>query len=146
VFSFSTFSYAPVGTSTPTGTVSDPQQGFAGGQGYASSFAGGGGGGAGGPGQNASSAFGGAGGPGVQYDITGVMIYYGVGGGGAAGGYTGSAGAAGLGGGGAGGFVNFTLMKEVLAKPGRPNSGDGGGGNYQNVPAPGGSGIVIIRY
>jgi hypothetical protein len=136
----------PAGTST----VIDPQQGYPGGQAHATCGTTGGGGGAGGVGGDAhvvgkdartDPCAGGDGGPGVQYDITGTPTWYAAGGGGG-GYYYGFGGAAGTGGGGSGGV----LYPFVPASPGRPNSGDGGGGTGRFPAGAGGSGVVIIRY
>jgi hypothetical protein len=134
-------SWFPAGTSTAI----DPQQGFAGGQGYGSGgfLNPGGGGGAGGLGGDGTQQCGGAGGPGVQYDITGVNITYAAGGGGS-GGFC--QGAAGTSGGGTGGGYRGSFSNRVFPMPGRPDSGDGGGGDDNGIAGAGGSGIVVIRY
>lgn len=114
------------------------------GQGYAGgplgTLAGSGGGGAGGPGYAGSGTnAGGNGGPGVQYNISGSMLYYAAGGGGA---QNGSAGTGGTGDAAPG-------TQNVVASPGRPNSGDGGGAGWNYTGSnggAGGSGVVIISF
>lgn len=115
---------------------------------------GGGGGGAGAvgsAGQSNTEPTGGSGGTGLQFSISGTATYY------AGGGSSGAWGGdqivpASLGGGGAGGSTR------TLGYPGLQNTGGGGGASgsgYRNVSAdtaatkngaPGGSGIVIIRW
>lgn len=118
--------------------VTDPVQGYAGGNPSGVSSAGGGG--AGGLGGNGKGSGGynytaGDGGIGRQSDITGVSLYYA--GGGGAGGYNSYPnGTGGQGGGGNGGGGNGTN-----------GLGGGGGGSYYNTGGgSGGSGVVIIRY
>ncbi len=109
------------------------------GQGHDGGQYAGGGGGAGAPGGSNN----GPGGSGVPSSITGSSRYYG--GGGGAGTTGGTAGGAGGGGNGADSYFGNP------ATAGAPNTGGGGGGGTNNVVgefrgAPGGSGIVIIRY
>lgn len=96
----------------------------------------GGGGGAGGPGgSNPTLNVGGPGGPGVQYGISGSMVYYAAGGGGGNGGTGGS----GIGGNGA----------QTAGAAGAANTGSGGGGGWNHVGGSGGaggSGVVIISF
>jgi hypothetical protein len=153
-----------------TGGAATSGQGFAGGAGASGSanqfLAGAGGGGAGAIGANgsgnASSAIGGAGGIGSStYSSWGLAtgigqissgIYYLAGGGG--GGVTStssSPGAGGIGGGGAGGSTNGYNGGINSPQAGVPNTGGGGGGGNNGgtngtIGAPGGSGVVIIRY
>lgn len=113
-----------------------------------SSGAGGGGGGAGGAGGNSSAQA--EGGIGISSSITGISNFY-AGGGGA--GNRSSAQSpryqnpipGGFGGGGGG--QNRDIFPGT---PGTPNTGGGGGGQdnrfFGNIPHPGGSGIVIVRY
>jgi len=105
---------------------------------------GGGGGGAGQAGQDGTSSKGGNGGDGIQSDITGELLWY-AGGGGGGKREGGSPGLGGQGGGGDG-AVDFD-RNGVAAEPGEVNTGGGGGSvNRTAGSAPGGSGIVIIRY
>ena len=113
--------------------------------------AGGGGGGASAVGGNASgnssSSTGGNGGNGLSSSITGSAVTRaGGGGGGAHGtGETANRGLGGSGGGGDGGFGNGSNQGNSVA--GTANTGGGGGGGgFSAASAPGGSGIVIIRY
>lgn len=104
------------------GGVGTSQQGNSGGA--ARRYAGGGGGGAGGAGATApDDRTGGNGGPGFVCSITGTSVAYGVGGRGA----------------------NDAVWNGVA---GGANTGNGGGGGGSQVAggAPGGSGIVIVRY
>lgn len=119
------------GTLTPgTGTTN---QGFAGAA-AAGNTSPGGGGGAGGAGSSART-----GGAGVTTSISGTSTAYA---GGGAGGWGGTATA----GGGAGGAANTNANGTA----GTANTGGGGGGSSVNggdtLGAPGGSGIVIVRY
>lgn len=123
-------------------------QGYDGGSGH--STASGGGGGAGGVGGNARGfRQGGHGGTGLQLldwstaTNTGYDGGYYAGGGGAGG--TGW-GTGGLGGGGTGQDDGSTQTQNIPEMFGKVNSGGGGGGRKGNEGAPGGSGIVIIRY
>lgn len=113
-----------------TGASGTSGQGFAGGNGFASSTqGGGGGGGASAVGANATGSGGAAGGAGASNSISGSAVTYAGGGGG------GGNGAGGAGGGGAGNTA------------GTANSGGGGGGGVAtSVGRAGGSGIVIISY
>lgn len=104
-----------------------------------------GGGGAGGSGElSGQSGVGGNGGAGLLNSITGTPSYY-AGGGGA--GSHNSIG--GVGGSGVGGNGSSKSPLQTEATAGAPNTGSGGGGGnnslYENG-APGGSGIVIVRY
>jgi len=100
----------------------------------------GGGGGAGGPGASTTSNNGGNGGNGLSSDITGNSLFY-AGGGGGGGRIEGTPGSGGNGGGGDGGNDN------IEPTAGAANTGGGGGGgNNDQVGAPGGSGVVHIRY
>lgn len=96
---------------------------------------GGGGGGANSAGINASGNSGGAGGNGRASSISGSSVTYAGGGGGAG---LSAGGGGGAGGGGAGGVSS--------SGAGQANTGGGGGGGWTVTGAPGGSGIVIIRY
>ena len=133
------------------GKAGTSNQGYAGGNGTASSNAAGGGGGAGAAGANGTSGQGGNGGNGVATSISGSSITYG-GGGGGAGGALGSstAGTGGAGGGGAGGYHHPSTSSGLNATSGTVNRGGGGGGGsvdtYSGTPGSGGSGIVIVRY
>lgn len=125
-----------------------PGQGYDGGS-YGTQSSGGGGG-AGGPGGNARGfRQGGHGGPGLQLldwstaTNTGYDGGY-YAGGGAAGG-TGW-GTGGVGGGGDGRNDGYTESENIPEMYGEVNSGGGGGGRRSNQGAPGGSGLVIIRY
>ena len=131
------------------GAAASPTQGYAGGasalnQGDST----GGGGGAGAVGVSATTAGGFDGGVGLQNSITNTTTYYAGGGGG--GGYSGSpsVGSGGNGGGGDG----LQLGPPATANAGAANTGGGAGGgggsgaDNQRGGAPGGSGIVIIRY
>lgn len=140
-------------------------QGNDGGVGYDSGdtslmFAAGGGGGAGQKGGNAStSATGraGAGGSGSLSAINGTSLFYAGGGGGGAqfggGALSYQGGAGGPGGGGSGSQINVSSgSPSGSAQAGSANTGGGGGGGSGPgsggpfTGAPGGSGIVIIRY
>jgi hypothetical protein len=92
---------------------------------------------AGGVGSSSYSAWGLA--TGTGHNVSGTVYYAGGGGGGGLSGYSGS-GAGGNGGGGAG--SNSGQSASGLANTG--GGGGGGAGNYGG--APGGSGIVIVRY
>jgi len=129
------------------GAASPSGQGNAGGAGSANDV-GAGGGGASATGANApaSGGNGGNGGAGSSSSINGTATTRAGGGGGGGGGSTGAGGTGGAGGGGAGG--NGTAS---TAGSGTTNTGGGGGGGAAGTPgpyegAPGGSGIVIIRY
>lgn len=114
------------------------------GEGFAGVNGGGGAGAIGGL-TSGSPSVGGPGGVGRQLSITGASTYYGGGGGGP--GVT--QGQGGLGGGGRGGKDNGTTDPADLATPGTPNTGGGGGGGSppnSKIGAPGGSGIVIVKY
>jgi hypothetical protein len=114
----------------------------------------GGGGGAGTVGGNGIAGFGGAGGDGLQYAISGTLIYYGGGGGGAVYGAVGGTGdvggAGGLGGGGKGGNGTINVSTSDNVSPGTDGLGGGGGGaggNYvTGTTGKGGNGAVIISY
>ena len=124
-------------------------QGFGGGGSPgAPNYPAGGGGGAGGPGETPanSQSPGGNGGPGLQFAISGTPTFYA--GGGGAGIYSElSGGQGGVGGGGNGGGSIGGLGAQA-ATAGTANTGGGGGGASGNTSnwAPGGSGIVVIRY
>jgi Ca2+-binding RTX toxin-like protein len=132
---------APGGAATKG--VGGTTYGNRGGQGVGGSCSGGsGGGGAGAVGGNsqANPERGGAGGAGAPFSITGTLAYYG---GGGAGGdeCNDTVALGGLGGGGNGGGGS------TRALPGTPNTGGGGGGeDNSHNGAPGGSGVVIIKY
>jgi len=126
-----------------------PGQGNGGGSGWGSAGSfyggGGGGGGAGAPGNNGVSRNGADGGDGRASTITGRSVFF-AGGGGGAGDVTTATppwkqGKGGLGGGGDAGNP---------AIAGTANTGGGGGGGSYNLRttdgAPGGSGIVVLRY
>lgn len=84
---------------------------------------------------------GGPGGAGLPFDITGSEVWYGGGGGGGAAQNLNIVGPGGQGGGGNGG------RDDTAPTAGEANTGGGGGGgNNDRVGAPGGSGIVVIRY
>ena len=103
----------------------------------------GGGGGAGAPAASSpphSPGVGGPGGSGRSYDISGEPVYY-AGGGGGGGSGTSAFGQGGNGGGGNGGNNNNNPTAGATN-----TGGGGGGGNNNRVGAPGGSGIVIVRY
>lgn len=143
-------------------------QGYAGGSGYGASCApGGGGGGAGGPGYAGISygsglERGGMGGLAKSSSITGQNIYYCGGGGGASGCSSPDAASYGLGGGtstillkgGAGNGGVTSIPRQSTAGSANTGGGGGGGGDQNSsgylgtnyAGAPGGSGIVIIRY
>lgn len=108
------------------GAIGTPGQGNNGGNG--SSGASGGGGGAGSGGGNASSTIGGNAGNGLQVGWTGTSTWF-------------APGAAGVGTGGSGSAGNQGGTAPTVA--GAENTGAGGGADTN---APGGSGIVIIRY
>jgi hypothetical protein len=137
-------------STTRTGKSGTANQGYAGGNGYASgsAIAGGGGGGAGAVGSaGASNGTGGNGGNGVAVAISGSSVTYAGGGGGGEGSTSNSGGSGGSGGGGAG-ASSGTGGSEGFA--GSVNTGGGGGGGGR-LSAPGsggagGSGVVIIRY
>ncbi|MFP4148934.1 MAG: type II secretion system protein [Nitriliruptoraceae bacterium] len=119
-----------------------PGQGNDGGSGSGEVRIGRGGGGGGGAGSAGASVpdwsnRGGDGGDGLSSDITGASVAY-AGGGGGSGGESGGAG--GLGGGGRG--------SDPSSRPqaGTPNRGGGGGGGTGFDGAPGGSGVVYVRY
>jgi|SRR5690625_1563203 len=117
---------------------------------------------------NRSDATGGSGGPGFTSDISGALSVYGGGGGGAAYGHhytpyneygrafggVGGSGGGGKGGESTGGHLsgqNPEYDHYASPTPGAPGTGGGGGGASHHIPdypegAPGGSGIVIIRY
>jgi hypothetical protein len=106
-----------------------------------------GGGGATTAGDSASSSRGGNGGSGVTVSISGSSITYGGGGGG---GQHGPSTAA-IGTGGSGGGGNGGSAPNDNAAAGTTNRGGGGGGGSENPNgaasgAPGGSGIVIVKY
>ena len=136
------------GAEAGAAAVTNPVQGFAGGNGTNNSTSqGGGGGGAGAAGVSGVANKAGDGGVGIQTNITGVQTYFAGGGGG--GSYpSGTPGAGGLGGGGNG--ATFSVSSGTNPTAGADNSGGGGGGtgsNSQNNPAAnGGSGVVILRY
>lgn len=104
-------------------------QGFAGGAGMATYGASGGGGGAGSAGTEGVLSYGGAAGRGLQYDISGVPVFYGGGGAGAGNSIMGSY--------SAGGTPAYSNAVD--------NTGAGGGGQQSASGRRGGSGIVIIR-
>ena len=132
------------------GGAGTPGQGREGGRGSLNGTNGGGSGGGGGylyPGLNCISAdtAGGLGGTGTYLAISGAMVgYAGGGGGGVQGGAYQSTG--GSYSGGSGGYTS------TMASTGTVNTGGGGGGSGSTgggagiVGAPGGSGVVIIRY
>lgn len=107
----------------------------------------GGGGGAGGVGGDGALNIGGGGGIGILNSITGTSTYYGGGGGGCVnvnfGQSVSSGGVGGLGGGGNGARTDYGA-----GTAGAANTGGGGGGADPEGPpnAPGGSGVVIVRY
>jgi len=111
-----------------------------------------GGGGAGQAGTPGGTGNGGSGGNGIPINITGTAIYYGGGGGGLGFSTLPSArpgGAGGLGGGGTGGEYTTTQSVLLPGTPGTNGLGGGGGGAREvpgSVPAPGGSGVVILAY
>ncbi|HAS00146.1 MAG: hypothetical protein US57_C0002G0053 [Candidatus Moranbacteria bacterium GW2011_GWC2_37_73] len=80
----------------------------------------------------------GIGGDGKASSITGSTVYYAGGGGGGTSTAGGAAG--GVGGGGRSGYSG------VAAVAGTPNTGGGGGGDLWTNYAPGGSGIVVLKY
>ena len=146
---------APHGNqTTATGgvRVTNPIQGFDGGDSlsYATPYYGAGGGGAGGLGGVSNGANTGLGGLGLQNDITvttaGTGPYYAGGGGGGA--YYSTGGAPGVGGSGVGGNGGTHSPSINAAGAGATNTGSGGGGGGGNgqVGGAGGSGIVILRY
>jgi hypothetical protein len=127
------------------GGVGYPTQGFSGTNAPAASsaapnYGSGGGGGAGAVGALPSATTGGAGGAGLTSTITGTSVIRGGGGGGST--YQGgTAGAGGTGGGGSG------SNGAAASTAGAVNTGGGGGGKADGgVTAPGGSGVVILRY
>ena len=145
---------APHG-SQPTATggvrVTNPIQGFDGGDSlsYTTPYYGAGGGGAGGAGGVSNGANTGLGGLGLESAITvasGSGPYYAGGGGG--GSYFSTGGAPGVGGSGVGGNGGTTSPSLNAAGAGATNTGSGGGGgsNNGNVGGAGGSGVVILRY
>jgi hypothetical protein len=142
---------APHG-SQPTATggvrVTNPIQGFDGGDSlsYATPYYGAGGGGAGGAGGVSNGANTGLGGLGLESAITGVNTFYAGGGGG--GSYYSTGGAPGVGGSGVGGDGGTRNPSLNAAGAGATNTGSGGGGGSDNgyVGGAGGSGIVILRY
>ena len=123
------------GYGTTSSSNGESGQGFGGGGGYSGSpgYPGGGGGGAGSAGTNASStSIAGDAGLGVQNDITGVDVWYAVGGPGAT--RSGTHGTPGTDG-------------SSVGEDGDPYTGNGGGaGITMWVGKAGGSGIVIISY
>jgi len=154
-----------------TGGSATSGQGFSGGSGASGSvsdfLAGAGGGGAGAVGGNGSgsgsASVGGAGGNGVStysswgsatltgQNISGTYWFAGGAGGGIASTASGSAASGGNGGGGAGGKSNGYLGGANSPQAGLAGTGGGGGGGNNGGTnstqgAPGGSGIVIIRY
>lgn len=135
-------------STTRPGKSGTNNEGYAGGNGYASAsdIAGGGGGGAGGAGSAGNSnGNGGAGGNGVSVSISGSSVTYAGGGGGGQGVSAGVGGSGGSGGGGAGGGSS----NSNLGQAGSVNLGSGGGGGSRVSPATGGnggSGVVIVRY
>ena len=146
---------APHGNqTTATGgvRVTNPIQGFDGGDSlsYATPYYGAGGGGAGGLGGVSNGANTGLGGLGLQNDITvttaGTGPYYAGGGGGGA--YYSTGGAPGVGGSGVGGNGGTRSPSINAPGAGTTNTGSGGGGGADNgqVGGAGGSGIVILRY
>jgi hypothetical protein len=144
---------APNGGQTATGgvRVTNPIQGFDGGDSlsYATPYYGAGGGGAGGAGGVSNGANTGLGGLGLESAITvasGTGPFYAGGGGG--GSYYSTGGAPGVGGSGIGGNGGTTSPSLNAAGAGATNTGSGGGGgsNNGNVGGAGGSGIVILRY
>jgi hypothetical protein len=144
---------APNGSQTATGgvRVTNPIQGFDGGDSlsYATPYYGAGGGGAGGAGGVSNGANTGLGGLGLESAITvasGTGPFYAGGGGG--GSYYSTGGAPGVGGSGIGGNGGTTSPSLNAAGAGATNTGSGGGGgsNNGNVGGAGGSGIVILRY
>jgi hypothetical protein len=139
-------------TATGGVRVTNPIQGFDGGDSlsYATPYYGAGGGGAGGLGGVSNGANTGLGGLGLQNDITvttaGTGPYYAGGGGGGA--YYSTGGAPGVGGSGVGGNGGTHSPSINAAGAGATNTGSGGGGGGGNgqVGGAGGSGIVILRY
>lgn len=146
----------------PSGTgAGTTGQGFAGGTGFNTQWAGGGGGGAGGLGGNASAYVGGNGGIGKTSALINSMgaitssgqnssgTYYFAGGGGGCS-QTNAQGAYGTG--GLGGGARGTNNDSSTPPAGTVNTGGGGGGSRDQVspgfslPSAGGSGIVIVRY
>jgi len=146
----------------PTGNgAGTAGQGFAGGQGFASQWAGGGGGGAGAVGANASANVGGNGGIGATSAFinaigaatnTGQLSsgnYYFAGGGG---GCNTDNTAGNVGTGGLGGGARGTNNSQTTPPAGTINTGGGGGGSRDSIsptfslPSAGGSGVVIVRY
>jgi hypothetical protein len=135
------------GASNGTGAAGTSGQGYKGGDQLATgnAWAAGGGGGAGAVGGNAGNATpGGNGGVGLQFDISGELVYY-AGGGGGGDINTGTPGEGGLGGGGKGGYTySGTAGTDGLGGGG---GGAGYGGNADYRPAgSGGSGVVILKY
>jgi prepilin-type N-terminal cleavage/methylation domain-containing protein len=113
-------------------------QGYAGGTG-GHEWGGGAGGGAGAVGANASGNNGGNGGVGLEYSISGSLVFYAGGGGGCA-----HVNTPGVGGNGGGGDGKITGQN---GEDGEANTGGGGGGSgYGNIGGTGGSGVVIVRY
>jgi len=102
--------------------------------------AGGGGAGAPAPGPGTTAQVGGPGGAGLAFDISGTATDYAGGGGGGAARLT----AVGVGGNGGGGNGANDGTPPIAGVAG--TGGGGGGGNDSHIGAPGGSGIVIVRY
>ena len=131
------------GSSGGSGTANE---GYDGGSGEGAGYDyGGGGGGASAVGVSATAVIAGDGGDGVQSSITGVAIYRAGGGGG------GTFNEALATGGAGGGGVGSSVVPAINAGAGLPGSGGGGGGGGDAAgtgrdSAPGGSGIVIVRY
>ena len=126
-------------------TATSPGLGNAGGASTSASsaYGAGGGGGAGTAGSNGTSSTGGNGGTGVQNSITSTATFYAGGGGG--GSFNNNN--VGSGGSGVGGNANA----RAAGSPGASNTGSGGGGGSYSGSAhtngaPGGSGIVILRF
>lgn len=122
-------------------------QGFKGGD--SSGIGAGGGGGMGAAGQNCTGTTGGNGGIGIANSITGTAVYYSGGGGGSSHNNSTTQSTGGTGGGGAGGYRTAALVP-VPPTAGTANTGGGGGGwgeyTSSRGGAPGGSGVVIIKY
>jgi len=132
--------------------VTNPIQGFDGGDSlsYSTPYFGAGGGGAGGQGGVSNGANTGLGGLGLENAITGVNTFYAGGGGG--GSYYANLGAPAAGGSGIGGngatasSANGGSVVSPTAGAANTGSGGGGGGDNGEVGGNGGSGIVILRY
>jgi hypothetical protein len=143
---------APTSAPGQTGGAGTANQGYAGGNSAAVDTSGAGGGGAGAVGQNAGLSYGpgGDGGTGVASSITGTSIFRAGGGGGFALSNTNDPGTGGAGGGGNGNILQFGVGTNLQsATAGAANTGGGGGGGSAGGgtdTAPGGSGIVIVRY